>query len=122
MSTNTIDQNDEVELSYREERRIRAWELKQEGWSQRKIAQELGVTEGAVSQWMKRVAEKGPASLKSQRRGQRQSLSHSQLVLLGDCLEFGAMAFGHNDDHWTSERFWKLLEDKFEVDRSKIGA
>jgi transcriptional regulator len=35
---------------WREGRRIRAWELKQEGWKQRDIAQALGVSAGAVSQ------------------------------------------------------------------------
>ncbi len=111
--------SDEVELNHREKRRLRAWELKQEGWSQRRIAKELGVTEGAVSQWMKRAAEKGVSSLQSQRRGQRQALSHNQLLQLGSCLEFGASAFGYPDDHWTSERFWKLLQDKFDVERSE---
>jgi transposase len=48
---------------YREGRRRRAWELKQQGWTQRAIAQALGVTEGAVSQWMKRVAEGGEDAL-----------------------------------------------------------
>jgi transposase len=40
-------------------RRLRAWELKQQGWNQREIANALGVSEGAVSQWMKRVHEGG---------------------------------------------------------------
>ncbi|MDP8946651.1 MAG: helix-turn-helix domain-containing protein, partial [Actinomycetota bacterium] len=45
----------------REGRRLRAWELKQEGWKQRDIARALGVSKGAVSQWMKR-AERRRAS------------------------------------------------------------
>jgi transposase len=44
---------------WREGRRLRAWELKQEGWSQQQIAQALGVSKGAVSQWMKRGREGG---------------------------------------------------------------
>jgi predicted transcriptional regulator len=32
---------------------VRAWELAQQGWEQKKIAEALGVTEGAVSRWMK---------------------------------------------------------------------
>jgi predicted transcriptional regulator len=46
--------------NWREGRRIRAWELKQEGWKQRYIAQALGVSAGAaVSQWLKRGREGG---------------------------------------------------------------
>ena len=42
-------------MEWGEGRRLRAWELKQEGWTQRAIARALGVTEGAVSQWCKRA-------------------------------------------------------------------
>ena len=40
---------------WREARRFRAWALKEQGWSQVRIAEALGVTEGAVSQWFKAV-------------------------------------------------------------------
>ena len=49
---------------WREGRRIRAWELKQEGWKQRHIAQALGVSAGAVSQWLKRGREGGVEGLR----------------------------------------------------------
>jgi transcriptional regulator with XRE-family HTH domain len=49
---------------WREGRRFRAWELKQQNWNQREIARALGVTEGAVSQWMKRGREGGVEALK----------------------------------------------------------
>ena len=35
--------------NWRDGRRFRAWELYQEGWMQRDIADALGVTQGAVS-------------------------------------------------------------------------
>ena len=38
---------------------MKAFELKRQGWNQREIARALGVTEGAVSQWMKREREGG---------------------------------------------------------------
>jgi transposase len=44
---------------WREERRKRAWALKHEGWPQKDIATALGVSEGAVSQWLKRAREGG---------------------------------------------------------------
>ena len=38
-----------------EGRRLRAWELSQEGWPQQRIAEALGVSKGAVSQWLSRT-------------------------------------------------------------------
>jgi predicted transcriptional regulator len=43
--------------NWREGRRLRAFELKERGWKRTRIADALGVTEGAVSQWMKRAKE-----------------------------------------------------------------
>src|SRR5574341_498033 len=47
--------------SWREMRRLRAWELKRKGWKQKAIAEALGVSEGAVSQWVKRAEAGGRA-------------------------------------------------------------
>jgi predicted transcriptional regulator len=44
---------------WREGRPLRAFELKQLGWSQQRIAEALGVSKGAVSQWMKRARDGG---------------------------------------------------------------
>jgi transcriptional regulator with XRE-family HTH domain len=40
---------------WREERRQRAWALKQQGWHQKDIAAALGVSTSAVSQWCTRA-------------------------------------------------------------------
>ena len=48
---------------WREGRRLRAFELKQQGWSQQRIAEALGVSKGAVSQWMKRARQGGVRAL-----------------------------------------------------------
>jgi Winged helix-turn helix len=50
--------------NWREARRFQAWHLKQQGWSQRRIAAALGVSEGAVSQWMKRARDGGVEALR----------------------------------------------------------
>jgi predicted transcriptional regulator len=43
---------------WREERRKRAWKLKEEGWQQKEIAGALGVSEGAVSRLSSNEGEK----------------------------------------------------------------
>ncbi len=52
---------------WREGRRLRAFELKERGWKQTEIADALGVSEGAVSQWMKRATEEGVEGLRHKR-------------------------------------------------------
>jgi transposase len=49
---------------WREGRRLRAWELKQEGCKQQDIARALGVSKGALSQWIKRAKQEGMEALK----------------------------------------------------------
>ena len=48
-----------------EGRRLRAWELKQAGWKQCDIASALGVSQGAVSQWMQRAGDGDIDALRS---------------------------------------------------------
>jgi transposase len=48
---------------WREERRKRAWQLKEQGWQQKGIATALGISEGAVSRWLKRGREQGVEAL-----------------------------------------------------------
>ena len=48
---------------WREERRKRAWDLKQQGWKQQAIALALGGSSGAVSQWLKRGRAGGREAL-----------------------------------------------------------
>lgn len=54
----------ELSREGQEWRRLRAWELWQQGWKQKDIAVALGVTKGAVSQWMKRGREEGEQGLR----------------------------------------------------------
>jgi len=78
---------------WREGRRLRAWELKQQGWSQGEIACALGVTEGAVSQWMKRARAGGVEGLKKRTSpGAASRLSEQQRAQLKDLLAHGAPA------------------------------
>jgi len=78
---------------WREGRRLRAFELKQEGWKQQDIADALGVTKGAVSQWMKRAREEGVEGLRHKPPpGVPPRLSEEQREKLPELLAKGAPA------------------------------
>jgi len=90
--------------------------LKQKGWKQNKIAEALGVSEGAVSQWVKRGQQAGVEALHSRSGGgPKPRLSKAQLKELPKLLEQGAEAYGFRGDVWTRGRVGKLIKDKFEV-------
>jgi transposase len=50
--------------TWKEARRLQAWHLKPQGWRQRQMAAALGVSEGAVRQWMARARDVGPEALR----------------------------------------------------------
>jgi transposase len=101
----------------REARRLRGWELHQQGWSQRQIAVELGVTQGAVSQWLKRAREGGGQDALHRRtaQGRRAALTDEQFTQLPALLACGAQSFGFPVDKWTTIRVAALLERVFGV-------
>jgi transposase len=74
--------------TWKEARRLQAWHLKQQGWSQRQIAQALGVSEGAVSQWMPRLPE---------------------------LLHRGPTAYGFRGELWTRSRVAAVIRLEFGV-------
>jgi transposase len=101
---------------WREGRRLRAFELKQEGWSQQRIAEALGVSKGAVSQWMKRAREGGVQALKHQPApGASPRLSEEQRVKVPELLERGAEAHGFRAEAWTCERVAIVIRREFGV-------
>jgi transposase len=101
---------------WREERRKRAWELKQAGWTQRAIAVALGVSEGAVSQWMKRARVGGVAALRRQPPpGLRPRLTAEQRAQIPTLLARGAPAYGFRGDVWTARRVAEVIHRTFGV-------
>src|SRR6478609_8001282 len=101
---------------WREERRLRAWALKAQGWSQQKIAEALGVTAGAVSQWMRRGREGGEEALKSRPRpGAEPKLRAEQRAQIPVLLARGAEAFGFRGDVWTAKRVATVIRREFGV-------
>ncbi len=102
---------------YREYRRQRAYDLKEQGWRQRAIAAALGVTEGAVSQWLKRArAEGGRDALRHRPPpGPTPRLTAEQRTRLREVLEQGAEAAGFEGNVWTSKRIVALIRREFGV-------
>ena len=101
---------------WREERRLRAWALHQRGWMGKAIAEALGVSQGAVSQWLKPAREGGAESLYSQLPpGPTPRLTTEQLAQLPHLLAPGAEAFGFIGEVWTANRVAVIIREKFGV-------
>lgn len=102
---------------WRELRRFRAWELHEEKhWPQCLIAEALGVTQGAVSQWIKRGIEGGREALRHRRPpGAMPRLREAELGRLLDILREGAEVVGFRGDVWTCDRVAWVIEAEFGV-------
>jgi transposase len=101
---------------WREARRLRARKLMRQGWKQRTIAAALGVTPGAVSQWLKRAAEVGIAALRNRiRPGPTPRLTPEQRARIPEVLAGGAEAYGFAGDVWTTARVAAVIERAFGV-------
>jgi transposase len=102
--------------NWREGRRLRALELKERGWKQTQIADALGVTEGAVSQWMKRATEEGVVGLRHKPPpGATPRLSEDERAKLPELLAQGAEAHGFRGEVWTCERVATVIRREFGV-------
>jgi len=109
---------------WQEGRRFRAWELHQQGWSQTRIAEALGVTQGAVSRWIARATRDGVEALRTRLPpGATPRLSEDQRAHLLTLLKEGAEAHGFLGEVWTQARIAKLIHRVFGVSyhRDHIG-
>jgi transposase len=111
MSTKT------TQLDWREGRRRCAWELKHQGWKQQDIAAALGVTEGAVSQWLARARAQGVEEglRRHPAPGPAPKLTPEQLAQLPALLNRGAEAYGFRGDAWTCQRVGEVIRRTFGV-------
>jgi transposase len=91
-------------------------ELKERGWKQTQIADALGVSEGAVSQWMKRAKEEGVEGLRHKPPpGATPRLSEDERAKLPKLLAQGAEAHGFRGEVWTCERVATVIRREFGV-------
>jgi transposase len=97
-------------------RRLRAWFLFLQGWMQVKIAQALGVTQGAVSQWLKRARLGGVEALRrGKAKGGIPRLSPQHKAQIPSLLARGPQAYGFAGDLWTCERIAEVIRREFGV-------
>jgi transposase len=101
---------------WREGRRLRAWELHEQNWTQLRIAEALGVTQGTVSQWLKRAREGGVAALRTRKApGATPRLTAAQRARIPELLERGAESFGFRGDLWTCARVVEVIRREFHI-------
>jgi transposase len=101
---------------WREWRRLRAWQLKQDGWTQRAIARALGVSEVSVSHWLARASQGGPESLRARPApGRPPFLSRRQRDLIPEFLWHGAEAYAFTGQVWTCARVALVIQEELGV-------
>jgi transposase len=113
----TTASNSPLPHDWREGRRLRAWALHQQGWTGRAIARALGVTPGAVSQWLTRARRGGgPAALRHRPPpGPQPKLTAAQRAAVPELLARGAEAYGFRGQVWTTARIATVLARTFGV-------
>jgi transposase len=109
-----VQRNENLEV-----RRFQALDLKQQGWKQAKIAEELGVTPGAVSQWLKRAREEGRDALHTRKGGgPKPRLKEDQIRQLPGLLAKGPQSYGFRGGVWTRARIIAVIQQVFGVEFS----
>ncbi len=105
-----------ISRSAQEWRRRRAVGLKEQGWSQRAIAEVLDVAEETVSRWLARARTGGTDALRARPTpGRPPRLSAEQRRLVPEFLSHGAEAYGFRGAVWTCARIAAVIREEFGV-------
>ena len=105
-----------------QERRLQAIALLKEGYTQAEVAQKLGVTQGAVSQWKSAHAQGGNQALVAKPApGAPSRLTDKQCERLLNYLRQGPRKHGWATELWTLPRIVRLIETKFSVHYDQSG-
>src|SRR5437763_3378054 len=100
-------------VDWREWRRFRALQLKEQGWYQRDIAEALGVSEDSVSRWLSRARDGGPEALLARPvPGHPPKLSAGQKRLIPEFLLIGAESYGFRGEVWSCASVARELGDE----------
>src|ERR671915_2319276 len=100
--------------TWKEARRQRAFELKQQGWKQKDITEALAVSAAAVSQWLAKAREGGVAAWRAKPRPTGPiKLTAAQLRSIPELLSHGAGAYGVRGEVWTCARVATIIWEEF---------
>ena len=103
-----------------EGRRLRAFELSQQGWRPVRIAEALGVSRAAVSQWLEMARRGGIDALHARPHfGASARLTEPQKSLIPEFLSHGAEAYGFRGAVWTCDRVATVIAHEFGVQYHK---
>lgn len=98
------------------ERRRRAVCLKEKGWLQGDIAEAMGVSDGAVSQWLKDYREHGQAVFEPRYRARKPKRFPEHCdEQLRRLLQQGPQAHGYADGLWSGQRVARLISEHFGI-------
>ncbi len=99
-----------------EERRLTAARDLQVGLSQAQVARKFGVSRTTASRWNRALVDKGVEALRKRRApGRPCRLSEAQLRGVTEMYGFGPRTVGFDADRWTTVRFAKAIEMRFQV-------
>src|SRR5918992_3794531 len=115
-----MDRRHRFPQTWQEARRERAFELKQHGWKQCEIAEALGVSPAAVSQWLAKVREHGMQAWRAKPRPTGPiKLTAAQVRWIPELLSHGAEAYGFRGEVWTCARVAAVIWEEFGVSYHK---
>ncbi len=115
-----MDRAHQFPKTWKEARRKRAFELKQQGWKQTDIAEAFAVSAAAVSQWLAKAREDGVAAWRAKPRPTGPiKLTAAQLCTIPELLSHGAEAYGFRGEIWTCARVAAVIWEEFGVSYHK---
>lgn len=95
---------------------MRALDLHEQGWLGKEIAEALGVTAGAISQWLARARAGGREALRTHPPpGPTPKLTAEQRAQLPGILAKGAESYDFVGDVWTTKRIAVVIQRVFGV-------
>lgn len=99
---------------WKDGRRLRALALPAQGWAGSRSADALGVSRGAVSQWLTIARERGREGLRTRPRGRKaRKLTPAQRAARPAVLATGAEADGFIGAVWTTARVAAVIRREF---------